>query len=167
MNYIAQNLTTRSCEAIDICRDCVGPAPAQIGDISTCKAVDHKKYYVSEIFHVVGPDQMKAELVHGGPISCSIHATEEFDNYDGTYIYSEKTDYTTTNHTIAVVGYGKDAETGQEYWIGRNSWGTYWADWGFFYMAMYEDNLLIETNCVAGTPSYEKPHNPNTEVFIQ
>ena len=55
-----------------------------------------------------------------------------------------------------MVGYGK-TEDGQEYWIGRNSWGTYWGDYGFFYMNMHEDNLRIEQDCVAGIPTYEKP----------
>ena len=110
---------------------------------------------------------MKAELFANGPISCGIHATDEFENtYDGTYIYSQKT-IPLINHEISVVGYGKDATTGEEYWIGRNSWGTYWGDYGFFYMAMYKDNLGINTDCVAGTPTYTKPNSTSTSQFTQ
>jgi cathepsin X len=54
-------------------------------------------------------------------------------------------------------------EEGQEYWIGRNSWGTYWGEYGFFKMNMYTDNLGIENDCTAGIPSY----NPHVTQTIQ
>jgi len=163
--YTAYNLQGRYCEAIDLCRDCTWPPPP-VGDdgLDGCKAVDFKSYYVSEYYKLSGVDQMKAELAANGPISCGIHATDNFENnYDGG-IYSEHVLFPLINHEISVVGYSKDAETGTEYWIGRNSWGTYWGDYGFFYMQMYTDNLGIETDCVAGTPTYDKP---NAEVYIQ
>jgi len=159
MQYTAYNLQGSYGEPIDTCRDCSWPPPAE-GDsgIENCFAVEDTVYYVSEYYSVKGVDQMKAELALNGPISCGIHATNEFEwNYDGG-IYSQdigKLQYE-LNHEISVVGYGVN-EAGEEYWIGRNSWGTYWGDYGFFYMAMYENNLGITHNCLAGTPSYTKP----------
>ena len=57
---------------------------------------------------------------------------------------------------MSLVGYGVDAKTGEEYWIGRNSWGTYWGEQGFFKIKMYEDNLGVERDCMAGIASWEK-----------
>ena len=64
INYTAYNDVDGSCEAIDVCRDCSGPPPAEgESGIDGCTAVtpDHR-YYVSEYFQVSGADQMKAEL---------------------------------------------------------------------------------------------------------
>merc|ERR1712176_246582 len=155
--YTAYNLQGRMCEPIDTCRDCTWPPNAE-GDesLDNCKAVDYTKYYVGDHYSVRGADKMKAELAAHGPISCGIHADENFEkSYDGTTIYKEKT-IGMINHEISVVGYSV-TDDGQEYWIGRNSWGSWWGDYGFFYMNMYEDNLRIEQDCVAGIPTYDKP----------
>lgn len=73
---------------------------------------------------------MKAELYQNGPIGCGIDATDNFDAYTGG-IYSEVKDLPVINHEISIVGYGV-TDDGLEYWIGRNSWGTYWGEHGFF-----------------------------------
>lgn len=51
------------------------------------------------------------------------------------------------DHEIEVVGYGVDAETNTPYWIGRNSWGTYWGEGGWFKVVRGVNNLGIEANC--------------------
>ncbi len=97
---------------------------------------------------------MKAEIAQHGPIECGIEATSNFDNNYFGGIYSEYLEKPELNHAISVVGYGVDTD-GTEYWIGRNSWGTYWGEYGFFRMKMYSDNLGIETDCTAAIPSYK------------
>lgn len=77
---------------------------------------------------------MKAEIYTRGPISCSIEATKLFDAYTGG-IFSQELLIVKANHEISVVGWG--IENGIEYWIGRNSWGTYWGDYGFFKIKMH------------------------------
>ncbi len=83
-------------------------------------------------------------------IGCGVHVTKKFLAYSGG-IYSEAVGGA-INHEISVVGYGKDAKTGQEFWVGRNSWGTYWGEQGFFRINMHTDNLAIETSCFWAVP---------------
>jgi C1A family cysteine protease len=61
---------------------------------------------------------------HQGPVACTINANPLRD-YAGGIIDDESAD-TRTNHIVSIVGYGKDEETGKDYWIIRNSWGEYW-----------------------------------------
>ena len=52
------------------------------------------------------------------------------------------------NHKISVIGYGKDTNTGE----------NYWSDHGFFHTAMDGDNLGITSDYIAGPPTHDKPN---------
>ena len=92
---------------------------------------------------------MKIEIFNRGPIVCGILATDELLEYKGG-IFSQKTSKTIFDHFVSVVGWGD--ENGVEYWIVRNSWGTYWGEMGYFKLKMHSDNLLVEHYCSWAVP---------------
>ncbi|TMW56047.1 hypothetical protein Poli38472_008695 [Pythium oligandrum] len=127
------------------------------------------KYYVSEYGSVSGVNRMKAEIYKRGPIGCGVHATDKFEAYGGG-IYEEHVFFPVINHEISVVGWGYDEESDTEYWIGRNSWGTYWGENGWFRIKMHHNNLGIEQDCDWGVPIPDgsKPdHRKQTPVKME
>ena len=98
---------------------------------------------------------MKAEIYANGPITCSMHITEKFEKY-AFDIFEEEISFRLLNHDVSVVGWG--SERGNEYWIARNSWGTYWGNHGFFKITTDDaKNLGITRKCMAGVATYTKP----------
>lgn len=157
--YVAAN---GQCDSKTRCKDCTWP-PCPEGQTcqDKCWAVKHKNYFVKNYYSVRGATNMKAEIYKNGPISCGIQATDKFEAYTGG-IYKENLIWPSINHEIAVVGYGVDEKSGQEYWIGRNSWGTYWGENGFFKMTMGHGDLGITSDCSAGLPGDVKFEGPTS-----
>lgn len=61
------------------------------------------------------------------------------------------------NHNVEILGWG-ETKSGVKYWIGRNSWGTYWGEGGFFRIGRgggRDKNLRIEADCQWMVPSWE------------
>jgi cathepsin X len=158
--YIAANSPIPTCTGTNICQVCLASTPPAAGQSTNCTAVtDYHNYYASQYGIVRGAKQMKAEIYARGPISCGIMATSKLEQNYTSGIFEQFTPVPLINHEISVVGWGiQDTE---EYWIVRNSWGTYWGMQGFFYIKMYSDNLGIETGCVFAVPSYTKPTQSN------
>lgn len=129
-----------------------------------CWAVEYKKYYVSDYYSVRGADNMKAEIYKNGPLSCGIDVTDGFEAYTGG-IYSEKKMFPMINHELSVVGWGLDETTNTEYWIGRNSWGTYWGEYGFFRIEMHKNNLGINSDCIWAVPASNTEENNADQIY--
>lgn len=153
----------RECDSRGVCENCA-PSNQENGLVwpGHCVAVQQPiVYFVSEFGSVRGAAAMKAEIYLRGPIGCGMQATDGFRGYTRG-IYHESRDRIVLNHEVALNGWGtaernEDVPEGTEFWIGRNSWGTYWGESGWFRIQMHEHNLGIETDCDWGVPSSAAP----------
>lgn len=68
-----------------------------------------------------------------GPVSVAINAKEDgFRLYEGGVYDDPKCKKTSLNHTVLIVGYGK--QNGKNYWLVKNSWGSQWGLKGYILM---------------------------------
>lgn len=111
-----------SCNSLSVCENC-HPNATSFTPGSCEQRKEYPKYFVSEYGSVSGAVHMKAEILARGPIGCGMDVTPEFEAYTGG-IFSQWTFFPLINHEISIIGWG--VENGTEFWIGRNSWGTYW-----------------------------------------
>ncbi|CAI7920654.1 unnamed protein product, partial [Closterium sp. NIES-54] len=111
----------------------------------------YPRVYVEEHGTVQGEADMMAEIAARGPIACGIAVNDDFyKNYKGG-IYNDTTGFLDVDHVITVGGWGTSPE-GVKYWIGRNSWGTYWGENGWFRIVRGTNNLAIESGCDWAVP---------------
>eukprot|EP01051_Picozoa_sp_SAG22_P013889 SAG22_NODE_1613_length_3995_cov_4.374230_5_plen_170_part_00 len=117
-NYIAEG-NGKNCSAINICMNC---APKK-GCWPVTEAMGMVLHRVEEHGQVFGEQNMMAEVVSRGPITCTIGCPDTLESYTGG-IYEDKTGDKKPDHDIEVTGFGE--ENGTKYWHVRNSWGKYW-----------------------------------------
>jgi len=140
-NYRAQD---GSCTPLHQCGSC---------NATSCYAISkYTSFKVSEYGGVYDAASIMAEIYARGPVSCTMCATAKFEAYTGG-IYSEFDPLPMANHVISLIGFGTDPGTGDNYWIGRNSWGQPWGENGFFRITrtpFYD--LGIAHDCHWGVP---------------
>eukprot|EP00981_Chlorochromonas_danica_P004288 scaffold865_cov160-Ochromonas_danica.AAC.7 len=110
------------CSDINMCMNC---------DPDTgCYAIkNYPVIRVSEFGSVTGDEEIMGEIYARGPVSAYINANC-LETYTGGISQYDNCKPFLFNHAIQLNGWG--SENGTDYWIGRNSWGTYWGEHGFF-----------------------------------
>lgn len=84
--------------------------------------------------HIYSKELFKAGL-RSQPLVVGMGVPNEFLSYSEG-IYTGPCEASEINHAMTAVGYGVDEETGLEYAIIRNSWGTRWGEDGYARVAL-------------------------------
>jgi len=92
---------------------------------------------------------LQSALAENGPISVAIDASHmSFQFYTSGVYYEGACSSRQLDHGVTAVGYG--TESGKDYWIVKNSWGTVWGDEGYIKMSRNRNN-----NCgIASSASF-------------
>jgi len=96
------------------------------------------------------PDALKLALLEHGPISVAIDASPKSFSFYANGVYFDpscKNDLDGLDHAVLLVGYGKIK--GEDYWLVKNSWSTYWGNDGYILMSQRKNNCGVMT-----TPTY-------------
>ncbi|XP_055905890.1 digestive cysteine proteinase 1 [Eupeodes corollae] len=96
------------------------------------------------------PNAFKIALINNGPLSVAIDAAHKsFSFYSHGVFYEPecKNDINGLDHAVLAVGYGKI--NGDDYWLVKNSWSTYWGNDGYVLMSAKDNNCGVMT-----TPTY-------------
>ena len=65
------------------------------------------------------------------PVSVAIQANLTSFRLYSSGVYSDYDCGTQLDHGVLVVGYGTDEVSGNDYWVGKNSWGPGWGENGY------------------------------------
>lgn len=141
-----------TCTPLNTCRTCTHSG--------NCTAIDYfpnatiaeygtYSYFTGGFGKVAS--KIKAEIYLRGPVATGVNA-EPLVNYQGGIVNNTAVWNMMVNHVVSIVGWGTDAESGEQYWIVRNSWGEYWGMMGYFYIVMGKNALGIESEVAWATP---------------
>ncbi|XP_071483800.1 digestive cysteine proteinase 2-like [Diadema antillarum] len=90
---------------------------------------------------------LKIAIAENGPASVGIDAAiPSFLFYSYGVFYDAKCGNTTDDldHAVLAVGYG--TYNGQDYWLVKNSWSTYWGNNGYVMISMKDNNCGVATS---------------------
>jgi cathepsin B len=110
---------------------------------------DYVKYKCTSgsIVEATTVDEIKSEIYAHGPMETAFDVYEDFMNYKSG-VYHHVTGKLDGGHAVKILGWG--TESGMDYWLCANSWGTSWGIDGFF--KIKQGDCGIDSAVYACTP---------------
>jgi cathepsin C len=131
---------------------------------TSCPRHYFTKYgYVGGYYGATNEAVMLQALYEGGPLAVGFFVYPDFSSYKSGIYHHVPTitgglnrfnPFEITNHAVLLVGWGVDANTGEKYWIVKNSWGEGWGISGYFWIRRGNDECGFESLAVESTPLF-------------
>jgi len=86
-------------------------------------------------------DDLKTMVATKGPVAVSMNCMDDMFDYGGGIYDNSDCDPNVLDHVVLLVGYGVDEDSGDEFWIVKNSWGADWGEAGYFRMARNKGDM--------------------------
>ena len=159
--WIKTGLPTKSCkEFLFGENETVEPYSNKLKCLTKCSNtnINIERYKGSfQSFISGGEEEIKREIYFNGPVTAAFNATVDFQNYwiytlpkDPNATFEGKCSTGKVNHSVKIIGWGKNETTNQKYWLCVNSWGKSGANKGIFRIIRGKNNCGIESNINAG-----------------
>ncbi|CAG9313977.1 unnamed protein product [Blepharisma stoltei] len=104
-------------------------------------------YKTKSVKTFTSPSSIQAEILQNGPIEATMTVYADFQAYKGG-IYKHTTGKLVGYTSVKIIGWGN--QSGTNYWIAGNSWGSTWGMQGYFNIAFGQCG--IDSAGVAGPP---------------
>jgi len=96
-------------------------------------------------------EALKVAIASRGPVSVAIDAGHKsLSFYSNGVYYEPECSSTDLDHAVLAVGYGNIG--GEDYWLVKNSWSTYWGNDGYVLMSQKNNNCGVATDATYVLP---------------
>merc|ERR1719323_1768958 len=96
-------------------------------------------------------EALKVAIASRGPVSVAIDAgLKSLSFYSHGVYYEPECSSTDLDHAVLAVGYGTIG--GEDYWLVKNSWSTYWGNDGYVLMSQKNNNCGVATDATYVLP---------------
>merc|ERR1712165_198373 len=96
-------------------------------------------------------EALKVAIASRGPVSVAIDAGHKsLSFYSHGVYYEPECSSTDLDHAVLAVGYGTIG--GEDYWLVKNSWSTYWGNDGYVLMSQKNNNCGVATDATYVLP---------------
>jgi len=134
-----------------------------LDNIGSCE-----RHFAQEFCVAQTAEGVKREILKNGPVVAVIPVYRDFLVYKtGTYQVLEGTSKFQGGHAIKIIGWSKDKESDEEYWIVENSWGTDWGINGYAHISIGQKQLYIDDFTIAISPKLEKKEEDDEAVVTK
>jgi len=123
-------------------------------DIACPASLSGTRYMIDDWYYVDDDaESVKQAIVDSGPVGVYIDTYADFYAYE-TGVFQHETGNFMGTHALLLVGWGNNGS--DEYWIGKNSWGSGWAEDGYIRISFadMETLKLLRWVWALGTPNF-------------